>query len=95
MVHLHDAILILGWLDSSSAAADFLVAQKITIALTFLFNAINKSAFPSTSRLLSSDVPQAMHLLSSLLRYYLVLTIPVILVLALYAGEVQIGRPHV
>lgn len=87
-VYLHGAILLLGWLDSSSAAADFLVAQKLMLTMTILLYVINSSAFPSTSRLLSTDVSQALDLVSSLLRYYLVLIIPVIFLLAVYADEI-------
>ena len=87
-VYLHGAILLLGWLDTSSSAADFLVAQKLMLTMTILLYVINSSAFPSISRLLSTDVAQALNLVSSLLRYYLVLIIPVIFLLAVYANEI-------
>ena len=87
-VYLHGAVLLLGWLDTSSSAANFLVAQKLMLTMTILLFVINSSAFPSMSRLLSSNVSQALKLVSSLLRYYLVLIIPVIFLLAVYANEI-------
>lgn len=87
-VYIHGAILLLGWLATSSSAADFLVAQKLMLTMTILLTVIYNSAFPSTSRLLATDVPQALKLVSDLLRYYLVIIIPVIFLLAVYADEI-------
>lgn len=87
-VYLHGSILMLGWLDTSESAANFLVAQKMMLTLGILIHVINQAAFPSTSRLLSVDTRQALSLLANLLRYYLVSITPVILILAWYADEV-------
>jgi O-antigen/teichoic acid export membrane protein len=87
-VYFHGAILMLGWLDTSESAANFLVAQKMMLTMGILIHVINQAAFPSTSRLLSTGTKQALDLLSSLLRYYLVLITPMILILAWYADEV-------
>ncbi len=87
-VYLHGAILLLGWLDTSEAAAEFLVAQKLMLTMAVVIHVINKSAFPSISRLLTDNISHALDLLGRLLRYYLVMAIPVILLLALYADEV-------
>jgi len=87
-LYLHGAILLLGWMDTSTSAADFLVAQKLMLTMTLLLHVINSSAFPSVSRLLSSDTSQALDLVSSLLRFYLVLIIPVIFVLAIFSDQI-------
>jgi len=87
-VYLHGAILLLGWLDTPESAADFLVAQKLMLTMAILLQVINSSAFPTASRLLSNDRSGALGLLSSLLRYYLVIIIPATLLLTLYANEV-------
>ena len=58
------------------------------LTMAIMLNVINSSAFPSTSRLLATDAAAALHLVSNLLRYYLVLVIPVILVLALFADDI-------
>jgi O-antigen/teichoic acid export membrane protein len=87
-VYMNGAILLLGWLYTTEAAADFLVAQKLMLTMAILLHVINKSAFPSTSRLISGNLSQAFDLLGKLLRYYLVIITPVILLLALYADEV-------
>jgi O-antigen/teichoic acid export membrane protein len=87
-VYIHGAILLLGWLDGAESAADFLVAQKLMLTMAILLQVINSSAFPTASRLLSHDRSGALDLLSSLLRYYLVIIIPATLLLALYANEV-------
>jgi O-antigen/teichoic acid export membrane protein len=67
-VYLHGAILLLGWMDTSEAAAEFLVAQKLMLTMAVVIHVINKSAFPSISRLLTDNIFHAMDLLGSLLR---------------------------
>jgi O-antigen/teichoic acid export membrane protein len=87
-VFLHSAILLLAWLDSAATAANFLVAQKIMLTMGILLFVINRAAFPSTSRLVANDRSKALNLLANLLRYYLVIIIPLVLILGLYADDV-------
>lgn len=96
-VFLHSAILLLAWLESAATAANFLVAQKIMLTMGILLFVINRSAFPSTSRLVANDRPKALDLLANLLRYYLVIIIPLVLILGLYADDVIVllfGRAY-
>jgi O-antigen/teichoic acid export membrane protein len=78
-------VLLLGWLAGAGAAALFLVAQKVMLTLAILLQVINKAAFPSASRLVHEDLPAALALATQLLRYYLVMIIPVFLVVAFHA----------
>lgn len=87
-VYIHGALLLLGWLSTPASAADFLVAQKLMLTMIILLHVINNSAFPSASRLLVLDSAIALNLVADLLRYYLVLIIPGILVLALFADQI-------
>jgi O-antigen/teichoic acid export membrane protein len=97
---------LLGWLSTADAAANFLVAQKVMWTLGLLLVVINQSAFPSASRLLSSsghgqayghlpalDLPghsSALELTAVLLRYYLLLITPVVLLALQFSGELLI-----
>lgn len=87
-IYIHGVILLLGWLGTAASTADFLLAQKLMLTMLILLEVINNSAFPAASRLSSSGAPQALELVSRLLRYYLVLIIPVIFVLALFAHDI-------
>jgi O-antigen/teichoic acid export membrane protein len=85
-VYLNGGVLLLGWLASAGSAALFLVAQKVMLTLAVLLQVINKAAFPSASRLVQNDVPAALRLATQLLRYYLVMIIPLFLLVAFHAG---------
>lgn len=84
-VYLDGGVLLLGWLAGAGAAALFLVAQKVMLTLAILLQVINKAAFPSASRLVHEDLPAALALATQLLRYYLVMIIPVFLLVAFHA----------
>ncbi len=87
-VYLHGAILLLGWLQTPAAAADFLVAQKVMLTVAVFIQVVNKAAFPSTSRLLSNDRREALALQSRLIRYYLLIIMPAVPVLGCYASGI-------
>jgi O-antigen/teichoic acid export membrane protein len=87
-VYLNGGVLLLGWLASAGSAAMFLVAQKVMLTLAILLQVINKAAFPSASRLVQRDLPAALSLATQLLRFYLVVIIPVFLLVAFHAGDV-------
>jgi O-antigen/teichoic acid export membrane protein len=81
-------VLLLGWLASAGSAAMFLVAQKVMLTLAVLLQVINRAAFPSASRLVHQDLPAALALATQLLRFYLVVIIPLFLLVAFHAGDV-------
>jgi O-antigen/teichoic acid export membrane protein len=87
-VYLNGGVLLLGWLANAGAAAMFLVAQKIVLTLALLLQVVNSAAFPSASRLVQEDLPAALTLATQLLRFYLVVIIPVFLLVAFHAGGV-------
>jgi O-antigen/teichoic acid export membrane protein len=85
-VYVNGGVLLLGWLASAGSAAMFLVAQKFMLTLAILLQVVNKAAFPAASRLVQVDVPAALGLATQLLRYYLVMIIPLFLLVAFHAG---------
>jgi len=87
-VYLHGIVLLVGWLAAPAAAAEFLAAQKVMLALALLLAVINRSAFPTASRLLVHDGADALNLMARLLRFYLVLIFPVILLVAFHGKAV-------
>ena len=87
-VYLHGAVLMLGWLGNTGAAAEFLIAQKLMLTLAVLWYVISRSVFPSASRLLPTDAPAALALVADLLRYYLAVIVALGLLLGLFANEV-------
>ncbi|MGD2129211.1 MAG: flippase [Lysobacterales bacterium] len=87
-VYLHGGVLLLGWFASTESAAGFLVAQKVMLTLIMLLLVIQKSAFPTTSRLMAGDPAPALRLAARLMRYYLVIIVPVFLLVAFHAGAV-------
>lgn len=87
-LYLNGVVLLLGWFANPESAAAFLVAQKVMLTLALLLQVINRSAFPSASRLLLADMPGTLALTARLLRYYLVMVIPAILLVAFHADVV-------
>jgi O-antigen/teichoic acid export membrane protein len=85
-VYVNGGVLLLGWLASAGSAAMFLVAQKVMLTLAILLQVVNKAAFPAASRLVQVDLPAALGLATQLLRYYLVMIIPLFLLVAFHAG---------
>jgi O-antigen/teichoic acid export membrane protein len=63
-----------------------LIAPLIIMTLAILLQVINKAAFPSASRLVHDDLPAALRLATQLLRYYLVMIIPLFLLVAFHAS---------
>ncbi len=87
-VYLNGGPLLLGVLATATAAAQFLVAQKLMLTLAILLEVINTAAFSSISRLVHKDAAAALALAAQLLRYYLVFTVPLFLLVAFHAEEV-------
>lgn len=84
-VYLHGGVLLLGWFASTQSAAGFLVAQKVMLTLVMLLVVINKSAFPTASRLMAGDPAPALKLAARLMRYYLSIIVPLFLLVAFHA----------
>jgi O-antigen/teichoic acid export membrane protein len=87
-VYLNGGALLLGMLATSTAAAQFLVAQKIMLTLAILLEVINTAAFSLISRMVHQDARAALGLTAQLLRYYLVITVPLFLLVAFHDEEV-------
>lgn len=87
-VYLDGGVLLLGWLSTAGSAALYLVAQKVMLTLAVLLQVVNKAAFPAASRLVQQDLPAALRLATQLLRYYLVIIIPLFLLVAFHATAV-------
>jgi O-antigen/teichoic acid export membrane protein len=86
--YLNGGVLLLGWLANAGAAALFLVAQKVMMTLAVLLQVVNAAAFPSASRLVQEDLAAALRLVTQLLRYYLVMIVPLFLLVAFHAADV-------
>lgn len=84
-VYMNGGVLLLGWLANAESAALFLVAQKIMLTLITLLAISNSAAFPSISRLMVPAPAEALALSIRILRYFLVVTTPLFLLVAFHA----------
>ncbi|MEE4292348.1 MAG: flippase [Xanthomonadales bacterium] len=84
-VYMSGGVLLLGWLADTESAALFLVAQKVMLTLLTLLGISTTAAFPSISRFLSHNKQEALDLAARILRYFLVVTTPLFLLVIFHA----------
>jgi len=85
-VYLNGGVLLLGWLADTESAALFLVAQKVMLTLMTLLVISTTAAFPSISRYLHHSNQEALDLAARILRYFLVVTTPLFLLVVFHAS---------
>ncbi|MCZ6463811.1 MAG: oligosaccharide flippase family protein [Proteobacteria bacterium] len=99
-MYLQGDVLLLGWLATAESAGQFLVSQKLVLALAGVAVVLRDASFPATSRMVREDPAAALRLQAGMLRYALIALAPAVavglvfatpLVAALFGGEYDVA----
>jgi PST family polysaccharide transporter len=85
---LYGDILLLGWFVDGATAAVYVVAHRLMLALVMPAQIITRASFPSVSRMAQEALERAIRLQGDLLRYLLLIILPVAIVVGAYAAEI-------
>lgn len=78
-------VLLLAWLASAASAGEFLASHKIILSIATIGIIYQANAYPITSRLATQSPAAALHFQMNILRYALIVMVPLIVLGSIYA----------